>query len=338
MHEASDRRRRAGRLSGARRRAGSLLAILAGILCAQGPLARAEEPGGPKPPAPPVRAPRPAPPKRKFTLTKNSAMNVVDESLHGLAEFYLAEDKLEQAVAVLERIAAESPDEETRARTHYNLARMYREKLNDPDRARSEYARVTGPLARGARLTVIGALRREKRWDEIVAFLRECAAASTKPEDKADALTLLVAMIRQSGDKKLIESTLRSVPDLISYKDAELAADVTRKEREKRMRERTERAQKARPPTPSAFSRRRTMPTPLRPTAGRRSIRPPVRRGPGALPTTVRPATDVRVQGAAREKAMAEIRELERAGFGEQARRLRKKLEGKKEEAQPDQF
>jgi tetratricopeptide (TPR) repeat protein len=265
-------------------------------------------------------------------------MNVVDESLHGLAEFYLAEDKVDQAVAALERIAAESPDEETRSRTHYNLARIYREKLGDPDRARSAYARVTGSLARGARLTVIGALKREKRWDDIVAFLKECTAASTKPEDKAGALTLLIAMIRQSGDKKLIEATLQSVPDLISYKDAELAADVTRKEREKRMRERAERAQRARPPTPTAFSRRRTPPTPLRPTAGRRSIRPPVRRGPGALPATPPPATDVRVEGAAREKVKAQIRELERAGFVEQARRLREKLEGKKENAQPDQF
>ena len=76
----------------------------------------------------------------------------------------------------------------------------------------------------------------------------------------------------------------------------------------------------------------------MRPTAGRRSIRPPVHRGPGALPTTVRPATGVRVEGAAREKVKAQIRELERAGFDGQARRLREKLEGKKEEAQPDQF
>ena len=331
MHEASDRRRRTGRLSGARRRAGSLLAILAGLLCAQGPVARAREPDRPKPPTVTVRPPRPTLPKRRFVLSKGSAMNVVDESLYGLAQFYLAEEKLEQVVATLERIAAESPDEETRSRTHFNLARLCSDTLNDPDRARSEYAKVTGSLARSARLTVIGALKREKRWDEIVAFLKDCAAASRKPEDKAGALTLLVAMIRQSGDKKLIESTLQSVPDLISYKDAELAADVTRKEREKRMRER---AQRARPPTPTALSRRRTRPAPPRPTMGRREIRPPVRRKPGARGA----ATDVRVEGAAREKVKAEIRELERAGFHEQARRLREKLEGKEQDAQPDQF
>lgn len=281
-------------------------------------------------------------------------MNVVDESLYALAELYMAEDRVDDAIAIIERVAKESPHETARSISRYNLGRIYDEKLKDPARARAEYARVTGRMAAHARMRVLAPLRREKRWDEAIAFLKECVAAARKPEDKAGAVRELATTARSSRDGKLIEAILLSVPDLISYEDAKVAAEARRKMDEER-RAQMERSRRLQPGAPSAATRGR--PTFTRPPTpfGRREMPAPVGRMPGMRPPAkahrapgaragmpMRPTEDPGHKAArpdvSRQKIEAQIRELERAGFPEEARRLRKKLEEKGGGPQPEQF
>jgi len=257
----------------------------------------------PEEPAPFVD-PRPAAAPRPLILSRGEALNVIDEALYALAEQYALNDRLADAVAVLERVAKESPDEGARSITHYNLARIYEEKMNDPAKARAEYALVTGPWAASARGHVLMPLRRERRWAEAIAFLRESLVAATSPEDRAEAVRFITTLARESQDAALMESVLKSVPDLITYADAQAAAAARRKKIEEARRREAE----------------------LR-AAG--MVRTPP--GPPGPPTTApRPeATDRRA------RLEADIRELERGGFPEEAERLREEL---RKLGKPDQF
>jgi hypothetical protein len=156
---------------------------------------------------------------------------------------------------------------------------------------------------------------------EAADFLKECLAACEEPSDKAGVVRTLVAIARSSGDDKLIESTLRSVPGLITYEEARAASEADRKKVEE-MRRRTEAAAPAHAPTPGAARR----PEPRR--AGPRPVRKPPDGG-GAAPA--RPVGSV-------AEIEAQIRELERAGFDDEARRLREELKKIKAGEDPEQF
>ncbi|MHC4249445.1 MAG: tetratricopeptide repeat protein [Planctomycetota bacterium] len=270
----------------------------------------------------PAGEPPPDPGRGKRTrLARTPNTNVIDASLFDLAEFYLNEGRADDGVAVLERIARETPDSQARSIAHYNLATIHETTLNDPDRARSEYAKVTGPWAAAARGKVLRPLRMEKRWVEAVDFLKECLAAAEEPSEKAGVVRTLVMIVRSSGDDKLIEATLRSVPDLITYEEARAAAEADRKKLEE-MRRRTEAAGPQRAPGPGAARR----PDPRR--AGARPVRKPPGGGAAAPARPVRSAAEIEAQ----------IRELERAGFDDEARRLRQELRKLKEGQDPEQF
>jgi len=252
-------------------------------------------------------------------LARFGEENIVDNALLDLAEFYLGKGRTAEGVATLERVAAETPDRGTRAVAHFNLANIFETTLNDPARARSEYAKVTGPFAGPARGKVLGPLRAEKRWVEAADFLRECLAACEEPEDKAEVIRTLTGIARASGDEGLLESTLRSVPELITYKEAEDAASAESKKFEE-MQKRIDAARASSPPGPAAAGRpapRKRSPRPVPPPAG--------------VPTPARAA------GRAAELE-AQIRELERAGFVDEARQLHEELKSIKENEKPDQF
>ncbi len=171
-------------------------------------------------------ADKPARRSARLRLSRVGSMCVIDDSLYSLAELYMGEGRVEDAIAQLRRVVEKSPDEETRSATHFNLAQIYEKNLKDPERARKEYACVTGIRGAGARARVLGPLRRDKRWDEVIAFLKECLAVPRKPEEKAGLVKRLIREARASGSPELIESTLRSVPDLITYEEATAAAKV----------------------------------------------------------------------------------------------------------------
>ncbi len=208
----------------------ALVACVACILF--GGVSRAEE------------ANRPASRRAKSRLSRVRGMCAVDDSLYLLAEFYMEQGRVEDAVAQLRRVVEKSPDEETRSATHFNLAQIYEKNLNDPERARKEYARVTGVRGPGARARVLGPLRHDKRWDEVIAFLKECLDTPRKPEEKAQLVKRLINEAHASGSPELIESTLLSVPDLITYEEATAAAKAATaadKARRKQMEERRSR-------------------------------------------------------------------------------------------------
>ena len=244
-------------------------------------------------------------------------------SLLDLAEFYLNEKRTAECVAVLERVAGETPDRGTRSIAHYNLATIHEATLDDPDRARAEYAKVTGPWAGAARGKVLRPLTIGKRWAEAVDFLKECLAACEEPSEKARVIRKLTAIAKTSGDEKLLEATLRSVPDLISYEEAR-AAIVADRKKHAEMLKRSE-AFRASRPTPRAIQR----PAPRKDAP--RPARKPKKVGGAAPARPVRSAAEIEEQ----------IRVLERAGFNDEARRLReelRKFRKLKEGENPDQF
>jgi hypothetical protein len=257
----------------------------------------------------------------RISLSRPELPNVVDEARFALAEHYLSHARTDEAVALLEKMAEESPDERARSAAQFNVGRVYEEALGDSDRARAAYARVGGRWATSARSRVVGPLRREGRWGEAVAFLRDCVAAAGTAEDKAGAVRMLVSTVRASGDDKLIESTLASVTEIIAYEEAEAAAEIDRKKMEAIREEHAERraAERRRPALPGRpdFSRRGEL------------FRPGGAAGRGRAAAGAEPE-----ESEARARIEAEIRELEAAGFEDQARELREKLEsGGDEEA-----
>jgi len=270
----------------------------------------------------PVAAGEPGPGRpRRARLARFGRMNLVDNALFDLAEFYMGEGRTSEGVAVLDRIAGETPDRQTRSMAHFNLATIHETILNDPDRARAEYARVTGPMAAGARSKILRPLRAQKRWGEAADFLKECLAACEEPTEKAKVIRTLTAIAKTGGDDKLLEATLRSVPDLVTYEEARAAAEAEDRKLTE-MRKRIEAAGGAGADAAAA-----------QPRPGHRDKTPPtVRVRPGAGGATrARP-----VRSAA--KIEEQIRELERAGFHDEAQRLREELRKLKDAKAPDQF
>ncbi len=253
---------------------------------------------------------------RKARLSRPGMTNVIDASLFDLADFYLNEGRTADGVRALERVARDTTDRQMQSLAHFNLAVIHETTLDDPDRARAEYAKVTGPMAAAARGKVLGPLRKGKRWTEAVDFLRECLVVCEEPSEKAEVIRMMTAIAKSSGDNNLKEETLRAVPDLITYKEAITAAEADRRKIEE-MRRRAQQPRDARPAGPVAVRR------------------PPVRRagrpagGGGAAPA--RPARS-------EAQLEAQIRELERAGFDEEVRRLRKELRELRESKDPGQF
>jgi len=265
--------------------------------------------------------PRPAPPRRA-RLARFGKMNLIDNALFDLAEFYMGEGRTSEGVAVLERIAGETPDRQARSMAHFNLATVHETILNDPDRARAEYARVTGPMAAGARSKVLRPLRAQKRWGEAVDFLKECLPACEEPSEKAKVIRTLTAIAKTSGDDKLLETTLRSVPDLLTYEEAKAAAEAE----DRKLSEMRKRIEAAGGPRADAAT--------AQPRPGHRdeAPTPTVRGRPGADGATrARP-----IRSAA--KIEGQIRELERAGFHDEAQRLREELKKLRDARAPDQF
>jgi len=288
-----------------RRRAALVSIALVAILA--GPAA-AGEPGPGRP--------------RRARLARFGKMNLIDNALFDLAEFYMGEGRTSETVAVLGRIAGETPDRQTRSMAHFNLATIHETILDDPDRARAEYARVTGPMAAGARSKILRPLRAQKRWGEAVDFLKECLAACEEPTEKAKVIRTLTAIAKTSGDDKLLETTLRSVPDLVTYEEARAAAEAEDRKLAE-MRKKIEAAGGGRADAAAA-----------QPRPGHRDEAPPPtvrgRRGAGGA-TRARP-----VKSAA--KIEEQIRELERAGFHDEAQRLREELRKLRDAKAPDQF
>ncbi len=270
----------------------------------------------------PAAAAEPKPGRAKRTrLLRFGKVNIIDGSLFDLAEFYMKEGRIDEGVALLERVVRETPEREARSMAHFNLATIHETILDDPDRARAEYARVTGPWGVAAREKVLKPLRAQKRWVEAADFLRECLAASDDPSEKANVVRALTAVAKTSGDEKLLEATLRSVPDLITYEEARAAAEADR-EKYKEMQKRAETFRASRPRGPVVGRR----PAPLE--RAPRPVRKPKNAGGAARARPVKSAAEVEAQ----------IRELERAGFNDEARRLREELRKFKDGEDPDQF
>jgi hypothetical protein len=261
---------------------------------------------------------------RRIRLSRPGMTNVIDASLFDLAEFYLNEGRTDDGIRALERIARETTDREMRSLAHFNLAGIHETTRDDPGRARAEYAKVTGPMAAAARGKVLGPLRNEKRWTEAIDFLRECLAVCEEPSEKADVLRTMTAIAKSSGDSRLKEETLRSIPDLITYREAVTAAETDRRKIEE-MRRRAQASRVAHPTGPAA-ARRPPVRPPVRPQV-RRAVRP----AGGGVAAPARPARS-------EAQLEAQIRELERAGFDEEVRRLRKELRELRESKNPEQF
>jgi len=265
---------------------------------------------------PPVAQP---PAARLFNLVRTGEMNVIDEVIYALAEHRLAADRVQEAVALLERVASSSPDKEARSVSRYNLGRIFEERLLDAVRARTEYARVCGRWGGTARNRVLAPLRRERKWAEAIEFLRECLAVATDPEDKSDIARSMLATIRESGELSLVESILEPVTKAITYEEAQAAAEARRRKADELRRSQAELS----PGGPG----RGADEAEIRPQASQR-VQGAVKGPFGGRIVPPRPGEPARTQPSERRaKLEAELRELEQAGFEEEAKRVREQLE-----------
>lgn len=260
----------------------------------------------PTPKVPPPQREEP-PQMRAFSLARSGEMNVIDETLYALAEHYLARGKNVEALQLLERVASSSPDAEARSASRYNMGRIYEERLGDALRARTEYARVSGRWGGAARNKVLAPLKRDRNWGEAIAFLKECLAVSTDPEDKSEIARSMLATVRESGETSLIESVAEAIMKALSYEEAHIAAEARRKK--------VEELRKMLPPQPALSSQ-----SPEQPAGAEPKPQGFVKKGPfgaqSVSPGLAKPKSS---------KLEEEARELEKAGFEEEAKRLRER-------------
>lgn len=252
-------------------------APLLAVACLAAPAAYSQRAPGPTP------GPARRGPGRQHRLSPPQLMNVIDEALYVLAEHYLATDRVQDAVVVLEGVAEETPDAETRSVSQFNLGIIYQNRLGDDAKARVCFSKVAGRMAGSARNRVLARLRREKDWAEAVEFLKECLEHARGPADRAAVVRQLTETVRSSGDMELMESVLFSVREMISYEDAQKEAESRRARMEEARRER---AARMGPPRSERAreTRRQERPAALERAGRDRRRRKPLR-GPDPPPT-----------------------------------------------------
>lgn len=254
--------------------------------------------------------------KKNPTIRLSSArdVNVIDNALIQLANTYLKMNRIEDAIATLERIIEESPLQDMKGLAHFYIGRIYSEILNDREKSRQHFARVSGRYAPSARLRVITKMEMAKKYQEAIDFLALCARVGATPKEKSESILRMITTAHKAKDNELMQRTLMSVSELISYDDAIAAAKIAAEENKKRDEEYKKRYSNKHP-----------------------TLKTPNVTAPKEPPPPVGKKTNVQ-NSAQLEKRIeilkTQIRKLEENGFKDRANRLRKTLEALRDEAE----
>mgnify|MGYP000976689439 CR=1 FL=1 len=229
-------------------------------------------------------------------------VNAVDAVGLQLAQSLLRAEKSDEAVKVLEKLAAATRDRTAAGYAHLALARIHRSR-NDQAGCDAELRKVTGPAVAGALAMLAGPDKAS------AAKLEELLKAADEPLAKALIIRHLAAVYARGGDLEKLADLSARAAKLLTYEEA-LAARAE----EDRLRERQAAGRPGLPAGGAPW---------MRPGGGPG--------GPGAEgEAEPRKGAAAGREGNA-EGLRKEIKELEEAGMLEEAEALKKQLKALEE-------
>jgi tetratricopeptide (TPR) repeat protein len=113
-----------------------------------------------------------------------------------LEELYQSQNDWEGLADVLSNAADRAPDAETKVELSYRAARIYGEKLSQPERAFRSYERILAADPRDLRAAraLIPIYEAEEKWARLPALYELCLAAAEDDDTKIDLLNRLIKL------------------------------------------------------------------------------------------------------------------------------------------------
>jgi tetratricopeptide (TPR) repeat protein len=167
-------------------------------------------------------------------LRLDDRLNIVDMAYYQIAGIHLNRKQYDQVAATLEQLIKKSPDKAAVSLTHFNLAELYRTKLNNKERAVAEYKLVTGRYAAYAMRRLASLFEETKEIDEAVEQLEALGKTSKDNAQKVMALKELAALLTRSGRHDEAIAALRTLIGAVSYDEAAEVSKVLQAEAERR--------------------------------------------------------------------------------------------------------
>jgi len=159
--------------------------------------------------------------------------NVLDQAAFAVADALVKAERGAEAVKHLLAVAEKSPDPDARSFAYLRLGDLYREKLNDAEKAKAYYAKVGGAFAEQALGALVGPLAAAGKIDEAIAECEKFAKSATDEVAKALAVRMMVDLAVRSGDVEKMVKCAEKAQGLITYDEAARAAKKLAELREK---------------------------------------------------------------------------------------------------------
>lgn len=148
-------------------------------------------------------------------------LNVVDRAIYSVAQILCEKGEYENAIKELAKVAAESPDERAKAGAHLAAGHICRYKVGDATKAIEEYRQVTGELADRALRAIVKCYEEMGQPDKAAQALEDRLAQASQPMDRVRLLNEIADVYRRSNNPDRAIETLRRVPQVITYEEAE---------------------------------------------------------------------------------------------------------------------
>jgi len=161
-----------------------------------------------------------AQPAANQRMRHDERFNVLDEAYYQIAELHLAKSRYPDAVAALEQLLKNSPDDRAKALTHLNLAEIYRRSLNNTDKAIEEYGLVTGEYAQPALEQLAQMFESQGKIDAAAAQLQKVADTTQDPTQKVLALKALADLYARAHREDDAIHALQALTKAVSYEQA----------------------------------------------------------------------------------------------------------------------
>ncbi len=153
-------------------------------------------------------------------LRHDQRLNVIDATYYEIAEIYLAKKQHEEAVAVLEQLIRQSPDDLAKSLTYLNLASIYRQQLNNPEKALAYYEKVTGEYTPEALDQVALTFENLGQVDRAVEYFEKMAKRPRDNMQKVLALRKLAQLLVRNDREEEAIAALWRLTKAVSYQQA----------------------------------------------------------------------------------------------------------------------
>ncbi len=160
-------------------------------------------------------------PPRKPVDILEVDLNIRDEAHFKIARILCETDNYQDAVAELGKVIEKSPDKHAVSAAHFSIANLCRRHIGNTDKAIEHYAKVEGDLKDDAISALIDTFEELDEIDRAVEYLNGLIDKAEEKETKVHLLNRLARLYRGNGDDEQAIATLRRIPEIVSYEEAE---------------------------------------------------------------------------------------------------------------------